>query len=245
MTFLVILITLSLQFFLKFSSYSYQIHWQDTYYRWVVKYCGGLMKKHNIFGILLLVMPIVIIFSLIFAIIYHLTDVIGYSIASLVLLWYCVDARDLHQLSQTGLTKDDLLLSAYQKVFAILFWYFIFGPIGLVLYAAVTALRNYLADQSNELFEYFKLLLEILDWVPVRLLGLSFALVGHFGAVFKEWIKSLNKGLSDHRDYVITWGNAALKGQEETLDAVIQLIYRAAIVWLTAMALVTIGVWIG
>ena len=84
-----------------------------------------------------------------------------------------------------------MFLKSYQKIFAPLAWYFIAGPIGLTLYVVVETLRAQLSTQK-----YFILVAGILDWVPVRLAGLTFALAGNFGAVFKDLMKEFFPGVS-------------------------------------------------
>ena len=102
-------------------------------------------------------------------------------------------------------------------------------------------------------------ILGVLDWVPVRLVGLSYALVGHFGSVFKSWLKKLLQGVSNTQELVAEWGMIALK-QAGTPDIststtqaapntqqaeAITLIDRSLIVWLVVILLVTFGFLLG
>ncbi|OGT32360.1 MAG: hypothetical protein A3C44_06860 [Gammaproteobacteria bacterium RIFCSPHIGHO2_02_FULL_39_13] len=236
MSFIVILICLSAQWFLSLSSTPYQKEWATHYVSWMRKQFVKLFQGHGMFAVLTLVLPIVIVVSLLFTLIYHLLGHLGYLIASLVLLWYCTDMAGLRKTAGiTGLSSSEVFIQSYQKLFAPLFWYFVFGPVGLTLYVAVCALRSHSQDQK-----YFVLTQGVLDWVPVRLMGLSFALAGNFAAVFKEWVKVLFQGITDNQEWVVTWGNIALAAEKSESDAV-ALTHRVLLIWLVIMALITIG----
>ncbi|MDP5072007.1 MAG: regulatory signaling modulator protein AmpE [Congregibacter sp.] len=70
-----------------------------------------------------------------------------------------------------------LVYSGYARWFAPLFYFAVGGPLAALLYRAVSELAR---DNPDSL--YLRLL-HWLDWVPARLLGLSFALSGDFMAV--------------------------------------------------------------
>lgn len=234
MSLFVILVCLALQWSLNLSSAPYQRNWVLHYVSLIRKYFAKLLDGHFLFNMAILILPIVIVMSLIFTIVYHVFGHIGYLLLSLGLLWYCVDATVLKQGS------SDLPLQSYQKVFSLLFWYFVFGPVGLTFYIVVRTLQAYLLEQ-----QHFGFLLGILDWVPVRLVGLSFAVVGNFSAVFKEWVKVLFQGISENTALLTSWTDAALGPENKNSQEMMRLIQRALIAWLVVMALVTIGIWVG
>lgn len=243
MSFIVILACLLLQWFLQLNSVPYQYHWEETYFRWMKNRCEALTKGHALFTSVLLVLPVVIAASLLFTLVYHFLGYIGYSVLSLALLWYCVDLVAFRKIPTEVISTADLLTQAYQKLFAPLFWYFVFGPVGLILYVSVEALHQQWIEQK-----YFIMLRGILDWVPLRLMSLSFALVGNFGAVFKEWMKTVLHGVSDNYDQMLVCGDAAIsseKNEQSASLAAFLLIQRVVLIWLVVMALITVGRWIG
>lgn len=235
MSLFVILVCLALQWSLNLSSAPYQRNWVAHYVAFIRKYFSKLLDGHYLFNMAILILPIVIGVSLIFTIVYHVFGHVGYVLLSLALLWYCVDAAVLKQGS------SDLPQHSYQKIFSLLFWYFIFGPAGLAFYIVVRTLQAYLLEQQH----FFGLLLGILDWVPVRLMGFSFAVVGNFSAVFKEWIRVLFQGIGDNAVLLTSWTDAALGSENKNSQEMMRLIQRALIAWLVVMALVTIGIWVG
>ncbi len=85
------------------------------------------------------------------------------------------------------------LVDAYRQVFAVLFWFLVLpGPMGAVLYRATVLLAaewqgDAVGDDSTpvlrsraEFGRAARGLLVLLDWIPVRLTALSFAIVGDF-----------------------------------------------------------------
>ncbi|EKD45010.1 MAG: hypothetical protein ACD_70C00115G0001, partial [uncultured bacterium] len=92
----------------------------------------------------------------------------------------------------------------------------------------------------------FEKALGVLDWVPIRILGLTFALAGNFGAVFKPWLTLLPKGISTDQKSVVELGRAALTGESSvSLQQVVALIIRVLVVWLVIIMLITLGFWLG
>lgn len=254
MSFVIILIVLAAQYYLRFYSAPYQMHWVGPYFQWLQTRFEALTKGHGLFGVFLFVVPLLIVVSLVFTIVYHLLGYVGYLLLSLVLMWYCCDIQSLHEKPAASSSINALFLASYQTCFALLFWYFVFGPVGLALYVVVSGLHAYLKPQSDtfpDLSKYSALTLGILDWIPVRLLGLSFALVGHFGAVFKNWIAALAQGVTLDQQYILDWGYAALsldekaEKQAEAYSEVRLLLVRSLCVWLVVMALLSLGYWAG
>ena len=236
MSFIVIIACFAVQWFLNVSSAQYEWNWAEKYtQKMMSQKWGSLEKGHGLFTMLFLVLPIVIVVSLIFTIVYHTMGHIGYLILSLFLLWYCTDITMLKK-GANAESSSDLFLKSYQKLFAPLLWYFVFGPVALALYVVVATLRAQLPDQH-----YFVLTHGVLDWVPIRLVGLTFALAGNFGAVFKIWVKELFQSVRDNQSQVVLFGDAALAADSDALS----LMHRTLLIWLVVMALIKIGSWFG
>lgn len=233
MLFITILLCLITQWFFAIPL-SRQFPWVAYYLTGMRKQFLSLTHDHRLFSFLLLVLPVVITVSLIFTLTYHAFGRLGYFILSLMLLWYCIDITDLIS-NKNALSDHALFLKSYQKIFSLLFWYFIFGPIGLTFYVVISAFYAHLSDQK-----YFILAQGVLDWLPVRLMGLSFALAGNFNIVFKEWMRILFEGTADAQRHVVIFGELALSHESSALN----LIRRALIIWLVVMGLVALGSWI-
>lgn len=241
MSFVVIAFSFALQWFLNLSSTPYQKPWAPQYLAWMRKRFSSLMQGHSVFTLLLVILPILIAVSLFFTVVYHLFGHFGYLICSLLLFWYCIDITELRVGSKPQLTAEQFLLHSYQKIFSPLLWYFVTGPVGLTFSVVVGLFAEEFPSQK-----YFILAAQAVDWVPVRLLGLTFALAGNFAAVFKLWLKNLMSGLADEQATVLVLAKEALGTDKMLLlSEVVSLIHRTVLIWLILIALLSISGWIG
>lgn len=245
MTLLLILIAIGVQRFLQFTSQPFQVNWIGGYYSWCERKIEYVTKGHGLLGFAILVVPMLFVASIIFSIIYHVFGGFGYWVVSLVLFWYCIDARDITKQPYPGVGPVALLSEVYLALFGMIFWFTLFGPVGLVLYYVTKFLNGYFQQhptpEAKELGFYAQRVQAVLDWIPVRLFTLSFALVGHFATVFKIWMKSLLGGFDIELSLVTECGQAVVNTTEDAVG----LLNRVLIVWLVVIALVTIGLVLG
>lgn len=145
-----------------------------------------------------------------------------------------------------------ILLNSFTKLFAGLFWFIVFGVYGVAAYTLIVMLSRS-APRVNpdyvKLAEFAEKIQNVLEWLPARLLGFSYALVGHFNKGFSYCAKNFWKGLDDVRDIAIDSGLAALDlsgdtevDQSENVSA-LDMINRVLIIWVVGVALITIGIW--
>lgn len=253
-----LLICLFVQRILHFDSYNRRYNWFTHYYDWMKARFSKSSSWSGLLGVLLLVLPALVIFILFSVFVYYAIGMIGYYILTLIVLWYCLDARPLTKETHHG-TVQVLLEQSYEGIFPIIFWLLIFGVSGVVMYALVLSLRNHLeqegqGDIEKNLYEMAVKVQGVLDWIPLRLLGITYALVGHFAPTFKIWYQNLFKGSIDQtREQSARCGLVALnlEGQsdqnptDEQVTAIQSLINRSLFVWLVVIALFTIGMWVG
>ncbi|MBF8731661.1 MULTISPECIES: regulatory signaling modulator protein AmpE [Pseudomonas] len=156
-----------------------------------------------------------------------------------------------------GLVADDapsllvrvqghLLWQAYQSFFAVIFWYFLLGP-GAALAYRLLALT---VENSRQpaLKERAEQLRHALDWLPVRVLALSFALVGNFVAVMRVMLHELLNWHISAGHLVARVGRVAdsMPEEEDTqrglgrLDSLWELLLRCAVLWYACFALWTV-----
>ncbi len=139
-----------------------------------------------------------------------------------------------------------------QAIFAVAFWFIVLGPIGAVLYR-VTALIKEAACKADtphaQLAKPAKWLLDILDWIPFRLLGLGYALVGDFTACFNYWLRHVLTSISMNKEFIIRSGLVALDvdgtdASTATLSenrSALELVERTTILYLVIFALIILG----
>ncbi len=139
-----------------------------------------------------------------------------------------------------------LLWQAYQSFFAVIFWYFLLGP-GAALAYRLLALTAELSGQPA-LKARAEQLRHIMDWLPVRVLTLSFALVGNFVAVMRLMLHELLNWHISAGHLVARVGRVADDIPEEEddqrglarLDSLWELLLRCAVLWYAGFALLTV-----
>lgn len=107
-----------------------------------------------------------------------------------------------------------IFIAAHERVFAVIFWFIILGPLGAVLYRTIALC----AKQSDlGIMVVAKQAQRTLDWIPARLFTFIFALAGHFTEVFAIWKKDAPKGINDNDKLISDCGNAALDIKKDNL----------------------------
>jgi cobalamin biosynthesis protein CobD/CbiB len=185
----------------------------------------------------------------------------------------------------TRLTVECALVESYRRVFATLFWFTLFpGPAGAVLYRASALLAEHwrgdtrgddvtpIAKARGAFGRPAKRVLWLLDWIPVRLTALSFAVVGDFEDAVYCWRTQAAAWVEQpggvHAGIVLASGAGALGvtlggpvpvlGDEpdfrpelglgevadpDVLTSAIGLGWRALVLWLLLMLLLTLANW--
>ena len=97
--------------------------------------------------------------------------------------------QNLHQ--QTRAVTTGILYAAHRRVFAILFWFVLLGPGGALLYRLCGYAEQDSRTQSDQAGQQAaQQILGILDWLPARLLALTFFLAGSFEDAWQGWRKA-------------------------------------------------------
>ncbi|BFO06121.1 regulatory signaling modulator protein AmpE [Pseudomonas guariconensis] len=142
--------------------------------------------------------------------------------------------------------QGHLLWQAYQSFFAVIFWYFLLGPGAALAYRLLAlSVEN---SRQPALKERAEQLRHALDWLPVRVLALSFALVGNFVAVVRVMLHELLNWHISAGHLVARVGRVADSAPEEEdtqrglgrLDSLWELLLRCAVLWYACFALWTV-----
>lgn len=142
--------------------------------------------------------------------------------------------------------QGHLLWQAYQSFFAVIFWYFLLGPVVALAYrllalASERSQNPLVAERAGQLRHAF-------DWLPVRLLAASFALVGNFVAVSRVMLHELLNWDISAAQLVEKVGLVAgeipppVVGADgiNSLDRLWELLLRAAVLWYAGFAIWTV-----
>ncbi|NBA97871.1 regulatory signaling modulator protein AmpE [Pseudomonas sp. R5(2019)] len=142
--------------------------------------------------------------------------------------------------------QGHLLWQAYQSFFAVIFWYFLMGPAVALGYRLLALTEEH--ARNRELRRCAQQLRHAFDWLPVRLLAISFALVGNFVAVGRVMISELLNWHLSAGHLIAQVGRAAdelpppVAGAEgvASLDSLWELLLRSAVLWYSVFALCTV-----
>ncbi|AUZ44739.1 regulatory signaling modulator protein AmpE [Pseudomonas orientalis] len=139
-----------------------------------------------------------------------------------------------------------VLWQAYQSFFAVIFWYFLLGPVAALAYRLLALASEHsenplVAERATQMRHAF-------DWLPVRLLAASFALVGNFVGVSRVMLHELLSWDISAARLVEKVGLAAAEipppvvGAEgiTSLDQLWELLLRAAVLWYAGFAIWTV-----
>jgi len=177
------------------------------------------------------------------------------------------------------------LVDAYRQVFAVLFWFLVLpGPAGAVLYRALVLLEQewrgaHPGDETTPLLrsraEFGRAAragLAWLDWIPVRLTALSFAIVGDFEDAAYCWrmqAKTWPEGEGGETTGILLASGAGALGvhlggplallggdvlqrpelgvgdapSPDVLPSAVGLVWRALVLWLVLILLITLANW--
>jgi len=136
-----------------------------------------------------------------------------------------------------------LLWQAFSGLFVLIFWYALLGPIPVLAYRLLVLTEQ--RAQQPGLRERAAMLRHALDWLPLRLLVLSFALVGNFSPVLRTVMDRLLDWEAGSEALLQQAAIAAEDLPEQpsseqgaaSLDALWQLLLRSAVLWYTGFAL--------
>ncbi len=139
-----------------------------------------------------------------------------------------------------------ILYVANERIFATIFWFVILGPFGAMLYRLISELSKHF--DFDELAEFSEFIHSIMAWVPARLLAAGYALIGNFDGAYHAYKDRAHTTDFSHgnNEVLISTGLGAmqnLKADNElaSIYAAQALVMRAVIVWISILAIMTLG----
>lgn len=179
-------------------------------------------------------------------------------------------AEDLSDVKQPDVLLDyfcqNLIYRCFEKMFVMFFWYMVAGPVGVLLCYVSYQLRDSHHDnQAAELVEMIDTIIWALEWIPMRLLALTFSLAGNFVQCFESVKKSFwdFSTDTDNGALLYAYSGCALSGFAESdelaesaekseagsLETMLgkrrvaglqALLERSQAIWLAVLALITV-----
>ncbi|HEY9199885.1 MAG TPA: regulatory signaling modulator protein AmpE [Gammaproteobacteria bacterium] len=159
--------------------------------------------------------------------------------------------------AQARAVTEAVLVQANVRIFGVLFWFALLGPLGAVLYRAVTELRRHTLPDNDEFAWAARQLGAILDWVPARLTAFGYALSGHFEGAILRWREAAATAehwLVSSEPVLAAAGFGALNLEDEARDSgtwnhvlqsAMSLVWRTLVLWVFVIALLTLAGWAG
>jgi AmpE protein len=241
-------------------------------HQWLIHYASFIQRHFKMAavigswpGILVIILPLAVIVGLMQVGLNHLYFGLPGWLFNTIVLLYCLDTQKVHAMIRQRWFKKSAVTSAddvsheintsvsagtaltyfNRDVFAVIFWFCILGAFGALLYRAVNVWRENAIVSDSALNSYFPLLTimtEIADWIPVRLLGLSLALMGDFSPTFHAWFNHLWAAPAANEALLQDCGKAALHKRNDTADEKewLDLGFKGLVTWLVILALMTI-----
>ena len=168
---------------------------------------------------------------------------------------------------------EKLLLCAHRQYFGVFFWFALLGPAGALLYRLAQILSQKWGALDHQEYGRFGMFpdaaFHFLDWIPLRLTAVSFAVVGDFEDAIRCWQEQARHWTNKAHGIILASGAGALgvhlgeplefDGQlkyrpqlglgddadADYLDSAVSLIWRAIALWLGLLLLLTIAKWAG
>lgn len=153
---------------------------------------------------------------------------------------------------------EKLIVSTNENLLGVFFWFVLLGPMGALMFRMVNVLhldsQHQTDDESADYTEFnnsTRMLYAILLWLPAQLTTLAFAITGSFIHTLHEWKGSLSKDYLNPLESEQTLFRAGLNALQmdpdshqfelSTVHEVLALCWRSIIVWVTALALLTLA----
>lgn len=150
---------------------------------------------------------------------------------------------ELHQ-ARTFLLRENL-----HELFSPLFWFLLAGPVAALGYYLLRLMVGHAREEARQVALSW---LHIADWIPTRLLAMSFALAGNFTATWAVIREQLLKSDANGHELIDVAAQAAEpEGLDDDIESphlnlmasltrVQALIQRSLIVWMVFLALKTL-----
>ncbi len=158
---------------------------------------------------------------------------------------------------------EAVLVEANERLFAPLLWFALLGAFGAVAFRLTVALCE--SERAQDLAtarfgDAARALHELLAWVPARLLAMTYALAGSFEDALRAWRHSGAAGslAESNAGLLLAAGLAALRLESTVLRgepdestgtstvavrAAGDLVWRSLLIWISVVALPTVGGW--
>ncbi len=161
----------------------------------------------------------------------------------------CLGADCPTQLAEIPKAMNGFIFrEANTRLFSVLFWFVLLGPLGAILYRATERLSK-ACDSYPHLGKGACRLVDFLHWPAIRVVGLFYVLAGHFTAAFGCWYSHWRSPVKHNDEVLLGIATCALgrEKEEESVDHTVNreacaLVKRVLVVALVMIAMCTIAI---
>ncbi|BBB15436.1 transmembrane protein [Candidatus Rickettsiella viridis] len=245
MTFITLLLCLSIERFLHKGNLLARFNWFEQYVNKVHQLTHNQSwAQQDYVALLLVVLPVVIPVALIYGLSAFIVHGLLAFLMGAFVLFYCLGPINIYE---TDKVHQPIFWQSNETLFAVIFWFALLGPVAALVYRLVERSAHIHASYPA-LGKAASQVLSILDWLPVRLFAILFALAGNFVNTCQFWLDYLLRDLSLNRELTEKSGRIALGLEEnaelslENYPQALKLIDRSLIIFLVIVFAVTLGV---
>jgi len=199
--------------------------------------------------------------------------------------WTRIDTVGMEASEVARIAVEKSLVTTHRNVFGVFFWFLMpLGPAGAVMYRVSEYLArawNEPEHMKNEAFGQFAArAFYWIDWLPVRLTAIAFAVVGNFEDAVYAWRNFAHRWTDEARGIILAAGGGAMgvrlgtpnenaskvlppdaatvdstdseaevmPGEEpnaRALQSTVGLVWRALLLWMMLLLLLSGAVWLG
>ena len=174
------------------------------------------------------------------------------------------------------LTIEQIFTCSHRQIFGVLAWFVVLsplGPVGAILYRLSSILDHKWGGmdvaEAGEFGTFSARMFEWLDWVPVRLTAISFAIVGDFEDAVYCWRSQASNWMHKTQGILLSSGAGALgiklgdpihkngavefrpdlglgdEADTDYMQSAVSLIWRTLVLWLVVLMLFNLAKWTG
>ena len=187
--------------------------------------------------------------------------------------WHGRPADELGAVEIARVGIEQTLSCAHKNLFGVIVWFAVLGPAGAVLYRLSQLLGQKWGGLDQRDFgdfgKFSAQAFDLIDWAPLRLSALSFAVVGDFEDAVYCWRSQASAWAQQGIGIVLASGAGALgvklgeplsyggsiefrpelglgdAADADYLDSAVSLVWRTVVLWLVLLLLLTIAGWVG
>jgi membrane protein required for beta-lactamase induction len=162
---------------------------------------------------------------------------------------------------ESGIAEEAIFVQAPHRIFGVVFWFILLGPVGAWLFRISDLLRRRAAfefarepDAWRQVLPAVERVYGLLNWIPTRLAALGFALSGSFDEAVAGWRAHRQADAQPFRSgndrLAARVGKGAMSGfldqppnSSGAARNAMRLVSRTLFIWVTVIAVLTIFGW--